>query len=59
MMHKPSLELLDCCTSFVEEVLNACVDCLPHTYSCTYLFNKKKQKNEDKQGLYQHKHQGA
>jgi hypothetical protein len=43
-MHKPSLELLICCASFVGEVLKACVDCLPHTYFCTYLFNQKKQK---------------
>jgi len=47
-MHKPGLEVLICCASFVGEILNASVDRLPHTYSCTYLFNKEKQKETSK-----------
>jgi hypothetical protein len=43
-MHKLSLELLIYCASFVGVVLNASVDRLPHTYSCTCLLNKKKQR---------------
>jgi len=31
----------------------------PHTYSCTCLFNQKKQKSKDKQGLYRHEHRRA